>query len=989
MAPPGRRKGLPSIIFYLLAFLCACSTASAASAVLGIDLGTAYIKAGIAKPGSPIDVVLTKDTKRKEAATLAFKPSRLQSSDADAFPERLYGGDAQALAARYPSDVFPNLKPLLGLSIDHDDVATYTSRFPGIELDDILRGEDGNKATVGIRSKHVPKEMAPFMVEELLAMELKNIKVNAEAAVAKGVSVDSVVLTYPSSYTSQEKRALELAADLAGFRVLSLISDGTAVGVNYATIRTFESVTNGAKPEYNVVYDMGAGSTTATVLKFQGRTIRGPGKRNQTIQEVIALGTAYDKTLGGDSFNDVIVEDMLQEFVQHKKSKSLDVQLTGVRTHGKTMARIWKEAERMRQVLSANSAAYASLEGLYHEDINFKYSLTRDRFEELTLGYAARVKAPLVAALEAAGIKLSELDSIILHGGTVRTPFVQKQLELAAGDAKKIKTNVNADEAAVLGATFQAATVSPSFRVKDIRAHDISGSAVTLKWTADGKERQQKLFTPLSQIGLEKQVPLKIFEDVKFEFVEERDNEMVVAEVEATNLTKSVSQLKDKHGCVPANISTVFHIRLSPFDGLPEIVSGSVSCKTDGSKDGSVLDNVKGLFGFGGKKDQVPLDGAADEADDPASMTPEPIDDPTSSGSTMSAASPSESGSAAVEDTAATTVTTATAMPTPSEAVVFLSLKSSARGLNVPPEKSLPRMRQRITDFDASDRNTVLRSEALNTLEAFTYRARDYLEDAPFIAVSSDKVRKQLTDQLSVVSEWIYGDGVDAKLQDFKDRLKQLRALVDPVLKRKEENAKRGAAVEALKTGLDSMKGTIEMVESSIKRAVADAASKASSASAAATESLSTSSVKETDDLDDDPYSSTTSAAEPEETEELFKPYEYSQDDLTSLTKVRETVQTWLDKKLAAQDKLGPYDDPAVLVSELEAKSKEVQSEVTSILMKTIKMQGLPKKPKPSKKPKSTKSKSTKSKKSGKATKPASTSTSEASSTTKDIHNEL
>ncbi len=71
-----------------------------------------------------------------------------------------------------------------------------------------------------------------------------------------------------------------------------------------------------------------------------------------------------------------------------------------------------------------------------------------------------------------------------------------------------------------------------------------------------------------------------------------------------------------------------------------------------------------------------------------------------------------------------------------------------------------------MTLFDTSDRNIVLRAEALNSLEAFTYRARDYLEDETFVAASSEQERKELEEQLSHTSEWLYGDGADAKLQD-------------------------------------------------------------------------------------------------------------------------------------------------------------------------------------------------------------------------------
>jgi hypoxia up-regulated 1 len=985
MAPPGRRKGVSSGLLVLLAFLLFSTSVSAASAVLGIDLGTEYIKAAIAKPGSPIDVVLTKDSKRKEAASLAFKPSRAQSTDPEAFPERLYGGDALALSARYPGDVYCNLKTLLGLSADSDFVVDYTKRYPGLVVESVSRGDQENQNSVGFKSQTAGAKTDVFMVEELLAMELKNIKANAEAAVAKGTFVTDAVITIPPFYTAEEKRAVELAADLAGIRVLGLITDGLAVGLNFATNKVFESITDGARPEYHLVYDMGAGSTTATVLKFQGRTIKGPLKRNQTIREVQVLGTGHDRYLGGDSLNDVVLADMIDHIIEQPKVKKLGLNATKLRGHGKSMARLWKEAERMRQILSANSAAYASFEGLYDDDLTVKYSLTREKFESITLAHAARVDGPLIKALEEAALTLSDLDSVILHGGAVRTPFVQKRLEALDGGLAKIKTNVNADEAAVMGAAFKAAAISPSFRVKDIRTHDISGSSVAMKWTTDGKERQQKLFTPLSLVGAEKQVPVKTLEDVKFEFLQIDDAEIPILAVEATNVSKSVTYLKDKHGCVSANISTVFNVRLDPSNGLPEIVSGSVSCQAETSKDGGVFDNVKGLFGFGSKKEakQEPLDG---EDDAEESETLLPASDLTSSASTISAATPTEEAKASLEETSGSSSSSSSsskaAKANPSTVTIPLALKNVPLGMSVPPSKELPRIRQRLAEFDSSDKQAVQRSEALNTLEAFTYRARDYLDDASFIAVSSEKARKELEAQLSSASEWLYSDGVDAKLQDFKDKLKNLKSLVDPVLKRKDENGRRDNAVKMLQDGLESMDGVIKMVEASIKRVAEEAALSASSLASAASESISsataaTTDTSEGDELEDDPYSSTSSAAEAVPTEPeipAFKSYEYSKDDLEILQEAYSSAKTWLAEKLAKQKKLGPYDDPAVLVADLELKAKQLQNSVSDMIMKSIKMQQAPPKKK---------SKTSSSRKSRTKTAKATSNLSESSSASK------
>lgn len=974
MLPPGRRKAFSFPILSLLVLFVFTISANAASAALGIDFGTEYIKAAIAKPGSPIEIVLTKDSKRKEAASLSFKPSRAQVHDKDAFPERLYGGDALAVSARYPTDVYPNLKPLLGVSLTDPAAKAFTQRYPGLQTKPVQR-EDGGQS-IGFVSKNLGKS-DPFMVEELLAMEFQNIKANAEAMVGKNVFVSDVVITYPAFYTAEEKRALQLSAELAGLRVLGLISDGQAVGLNYATTRTFDPKKSDSKPEYHVVYDMGAGSTTATVLKFHGKTIKGPGKKNQTVQEVQVLGVGYDRYLGGDALNDLIVQDMISKFVEVKKVATLGVEAVHVKTDGKTMARLWKDAEKIRQVLSANSQASASFEGLLYEDVNFKYTLTRADFEKLAESYALRIAAPLSSALLMADLTVADLDSVILHGGMTRTPFVQAQLELAAGDSKNVRTNINADEAAAFGAAFKAAGLSASFRVKDIRTADVSGFSYTMKWTADGKERSQKIFLETSQVGAEKQVTIKSTDDLEIHFLQTSshlDKAQTILAVEAANLTKSANELKTSYGCSTSNITTTFNIRLSPFDGLPEITSGSVSCEAQKAKDGGVMDNVKGLFGFGKKDEQAPIvDDAEGLETDEIPQTPLPVDDPTSSGTIVSSATVSAQKP---------TDTKASGKAKPSTVIIPLSLKVTVEGSGAPPLKALPLIRQRLTDFDDSDRNAVLRSEALNVLEAFTYRARDYLEDDSFIGFSTDKTRKELQQLLSKTSEWLYGDGTDAKTQDFKEKLKSLKAIVDPVLRRKDESGKRDKAVEAFRSSLSTASSMVDMIKNSIEKAAQAASASASSIVSDASEavtSVAASAADSGDDLEDEPYVSTIDIGASETAASTPKPYEYTKDDLGSVEKAYESAKTWLEDKLAAQGKLTAYDDPAVLVSEIEARSKKIQDAVSDVIMKQIKMQQPPK-PKKAKTPKTSKSKSKKA---------SSTTVDESQSTLADVKDEL
>ena len=929
------------------------STASAASAVLGIDLGTEYIKAALVKPGIPLEIVLTKDSKRKEVAAVAFKPvkSRSSSPDAKVFPERIYSGDALALTARFSSDVYPNLKPLLGQQFRGSDVVSeYSRRYPGLKM-----AESMNLGTVAFKSGSFDAGEEPFLVEELLAMELKNIRKNAQALAGKGSSIQDAVITIPPFYTADEKRAVGLAADLAGLRLLSLVSDGLSVGLNYATSRSFPTAKEG-KPEIHLVYDIGAGSASATVLKFQGKTVKDVGRFNKTIQEVQILGTGWDRTLGGDALNQVVMEDMIQKSIDTTSMKALGVEPKHIKEHGRTMAKLWKEAEKIRQVLSANTETSASFEAFYYEDVKFKYKLTRNEFEDLASAYANRVQKPIAKALESAKMSIDDIDSVILHGGAVRTPFVQKQLDSIVGDAEKIRTNVNSDEAAVFGAAFKAAGISPSFRVKDIRAVDNAGYVVGATWTSDGKERNQKLFVPTSPSGVEKQVSFKVLEDFSFNLYEQiprASGEMVespLSSIRTENLTASVKQLTDKFGCISSDISTKFTIRLSATDGLPEVLKGSVSCEV-ADKKGGVVDGVKDFLGFGSKKgDQEPL---KEDDDTEPSTSKSKGESPTVSSTKESKTSdPSAEHIGKVGEKAKDAKQRTE--------VIHVGFSTENVGSPQISPEDLQRIRDRLDAFDASDKSRDKREETLNTLESFTYKARDLLEDEEFISASTSTQRTEIEEKFKNASEWLYGDGADATIETLKERLDELRSLVDPIQKRKEESRKRPQEVKMLQEALNQTKAMAGMVSQHIEAmSVAEAASSSAAASSSESETTAapSSSTDDFADLDDETSSSTsTTSAAP-----IPEPPLYTPEDLTSLAETQTSIESWLEAKLAEQSNLSPSDDPVLLSSDLATKSKQLNEVVMKLLQKQMRV---PPKPKTTKTPKTSKTKISKTAKS-------------------------
>ncbi|KAF4447711.1 hypoxia up-regulated 1 [Fusarium austroafricanum] len=890
----------------------------AISAVLGVDLGTKYIKATLVKPGIPLEIVLTKDSRRKETSAVVFKPPRNEPQKGE-YPERAYGADAMALASRFPSDVYPNLKTILGLNTQDDVVKEYAARHPALQLQ-----SHPTRGTATFKSKSFTDDEEAWMVEELLAMELQSIQKNAEVAAGDGSIVRSIVLTVPPFYTIDEKRALQTAAELAGLKVLGLLSDGLAVGLNYATTREFPNVSNGSKAEHNIVFDMGAGSTKATVMKFQGRSIKDIGKFNKTVQEVQVLGAGWDRTLGGDSLNYLILDDMVKQFVESKAAQRASVAAESVKAHGRAIAKLSNQVSKVRHVLSANQNTGASFEGLY-EDIDFRYKITRAEFEEMASEHAERISVVINDALKAANLDIIDIDSIILHGGVSRTPFVQKVLEKLAGSPEKIRSNVNSDEAAVFGAGFRAAELSPSFRVKEIRISEGGFYPSGVRYEGkDGETQHQRLWSAVSPAP--KELTFTNGKDFTATFYQQLGSALTkdVKSLTTKNLTATIAAIKQKYpSCVESEIQFKLGVKLSSENGEVEVVKAAVECEAE-VKEG-LVDGVKNLFGFG-KKDQKPLKEGSEGSEEEMKK-----DDKASSSTTSS-----ESSTASEADSTASGSTEEVKPEVKKRETVGIPVEITVEKLGMPSltPAEISKSKDRLKAFAASDKARLQREDALNQLEAFTYKIRDLLEDETFIAASTEKARAKLAELSSETSDWLYADGAEATKDVLKSKLKVLKDLVTPVQKRVEEAAKRPELTTSLKEALER---TSEFVNK-IKEQIAEHESwhkSASESASSSTDSASTEAAGEFDGLEDDD----SAAATARKMEQVIKekgpiPPLYTLEDLKEVIDLQKSTQDWLNEIEAKQAKLAATADPVLLIKDLQAKRDKLEKASVAVALK-------------------------------------------------------
>jgi hypoxia up-regulated 1 len=254
--------------------------------------------------------------------------------------------------------------------------------------------------------------------EELTGMILRYAKALAKESVQEDVR--DCAITVPPYFTVRQRQALLDAARLAGFAPLGLINEGTAAATHYLSKLPLEKL-----PRYVMLYDMGAMDTSATLfeVKHVNETRGKFSKKSITVGVLETLAVAYDASLGGSDFDEALATHFKRAIATQRPD--IDVHANG----GRAWSRLVKEAQRVKEVLSANVEFTARVEGVV-EGYDFKLPITRAEFEQLSEPLLARVAVPAVDALARAGIDAKQLDLFELVGGGWRVPAVQKRLQV-------------------------------------------------------------------------------------------------------------------------------------------------------------------------------------------------------------------------------------------------------------------------------------------------------------------------------------------------------------------------------------------------------------------------------------------------------------------------------------------------------------------------------------------------------------------------------
>ena len=386
---------------------------------VGIDLGTTNSVVAVMEGGEPV-VISTAEGARTCPSVVAFKKNG----------ERLVGAPAKRQAVTNAENTIQSIKRFMGHQFG--EVAGEQSRISY----KLKSGKNGQAAAF---VPALDKDLTP---EEVSAMILQKLKNDAEAYL--GETVDQAVITVPAYFNDAQRTATKNAGEIAGLKVLRIINEPTAASLAYGLDKKAN--------ETILVFDLGGGTFDVSVLDV-----------GEGVFEV--RSTSGDSHLGGDDFDNKIVDFLASEF---KKEQGVDLLKDTA-----AVQRLRDAAEKAKIELSSQTSTQINLPyitAVDNEPKHLELTLTKAKFEELTSDLMDRVKKPFFQALEDAKLKASEVDEIIMVGGSTRMPQVQDLVKQLTG--KEPNRSVNPDEVVAIGAAIQAGVLGGE--VKNIVLLDVT-----------------------------------------------------------------------------------------------------------------------------------------------------------------------------------------------------------------------------------------------------------------------------------------------------------------------------------------------------------------------------------------------------------------------------------------------------------------------------------------------------------------------------------
>lgn len=403
---------------------------------IGIDLGTTYSCVGT-WINNHVEIIANDQGNRTTPSYVAF-------SDND----RLIGEAAKMQIGRNPMNTIFDAKRFIGRRFDDETVKRDMTHMPVK-----ITADSNNKPKFDVEAYGEQKSFYP---EEISAMVLTKLKQTAEAYLGK--TVKNAVITVPAYFNDAQRQATKDAGLIAGLNVLRIINEPTAAAIAYGLDKM------SSKEKRVLIFDLGGGTFDVSLLSME-----------DGVFEVKA--TAGDTHLGGEDFDQRIIQYCIQEFKKKTKKDASD--------NTRALARLRGVVETAKRALSSNTVATISLDSFY-EGIDLNLQLTRAKFEELCMDLFRKCLEPVERVLSDAKMSKSDVDDVVLVGGSTRIPKIQNLLS-DFFNGKDLCKSINPDEAVAYGAAIQASILSgvKSEKTSDLVLLDVTPLSLGIE-TAGG-----------------------------------------------------------------------------------------------------------------------------------------------------------------------------------------------------------------------------------------------------------------------------------------------------------------------------------------------------------------------------------------------------------------------------------------------------------------------------------------------------------------------
>ena len=376
---------------------------------IGIDLGTTYSCVGWWKDNR-CEIIANDQGNRTTPSYVAFTDK-----------ERIIGDGAKNQSSMNPENTVFDAKRLIGRDYDDSTLQGDLKNFPFKVI-----GKD-NKPVIEVEYKDEQKQFHP---EEISSMILTKMKETAESYI--GEEVKDAVITVPAYFNDSQRQATKDAGSISGLNVLRIINEPTAAAIAYG-------LDNNPKEKNVLIFDLGGGTFDVSLLNI-----------DDGIFEVKA--TAGDTHLGGEDFDNILLQHFLVEFKRKHKHDLSD--------NKRASRRLRTACEKAKRTLSSGSTASIEIDSLF-EGIDFFSSISRAKFENLCMPLFQKCIEPVTRVLKDSGVSKNNVDDIVLVGGSTRIPKIQELLSNFF-NGKQLSKKINPDEAVAYGASVQAAILSNS-----------------------------------------------------------------------------------------------------------------------------------------------------------------------------------------------------------------------------------------------------------------------------------------------------------------------------------------------------------------------------------------------------------------------------------------------------------------------------------------------------------------------------------------------